>query len=319
MTSSLVASNVSVVMTIDANDYTELSKLGEFGKKIEAKFADKKDELNIRSIVYEDYTQGVQQFVKRNGKYSATIKIKANPSANTNKIQSTLDQYVDELLKGEFKDSSISVLDNGMAGEMEESYKSMGLALLVGFLLIYLVMVAIFQSFLMPFIILICVPLGFTGAFLLLAICGMPLSIPALIGLLILMGVVINNGILAVDYTNQARRDGLSVKEALVSAMHTRMRPIFMTALTTILAMVPMAFGWSFFNAGGSSDMIKPLAIVSIGGLLFGTITTLIVVPAFYSIFCRDKKVKPAVASVDSAVAEKPVMKTTKKSAKPVK
>lgn len=294
MTSSMVASDVSVTLSVDASDYTTaLTTLGQFGQALENKFADKMETLSIRSIVYESYASGVQQIVKQNGKYAATIKIKANPSANTNQIQTLLNQYVDELRQHEFKDASVTIIDNGMEGEMAESYSSMGMALLVGFMLIYLVMVAIFQSFLMPFIILICVPLGFTGAFLLLAMCGLPLSIPALIGLLILMGVVINNGILAVDYTNQARRDGLSVKEALVSAMHTRMRPIFMTALTTILAMVPMAFGWSIFNPGGSSEMVKPLAIVTIGGLLFGTITTLVVIPAFYAIFCHDKKVKP--------------------------
>ena len=83
------------------------------------------------------------------------------------------------------------------------------------------------------------------------------------------------------------------------------MRPIFMTALTTILAMVPMAFGWSLFNPAGSSAMMQPLAVVSIGGLLFGTVTTLIVVPAFYAIFCRDKK-------VSSATETAPVNETTK-------
>ncbi len=303
MASNMVADNVSVTLTVDNSDYNAaFTTLGEFGKKLDAKFADQKDALSIRSIVYESYDDGVQQILKQNGKYAAVITVKANPSADTNQIQTLLNQYVDELMRNDFKDAGVSILDNGMEGEINESYSSMALALLVGFLLIYLVMVAIFQSFLMPFIILICVPLGFTGAFLLLAMCGLPLSIPALIGLLILMGVVINNGILAVDYTNQARADGLSVKEALVSAMHTRMRPIFMTALTTILAMVPMAFGWSFFNPGGSSDMIKPLAIVSIGGLLFGTVTTLIVVPAFYAIFCKDKKVKST--TVQPALAE---------------
>jgi len=294
MASSLVSSDVAVTLTVDADDYsTAFDTLGKFGTAMEAKFADQIEELNIRSVVYESYEAGVQQIVKNNGKYAATITIKANASADTNKIQSLMNQYLDELMHSDqFKDSGVSVLGNGMQDQLDDSYSSMGVALIVGFLLIYLVMVAIFQSFLMPFIILICVPLGFTGAFLLLAMCGMPLSIPALIGLLILMGVVINNGILAVDYTNQARRDGLSVKEALVSAMHTRMRPIFMTALTTILAMVPMAFGWSLFNPGGSSAIMQPLAVVSIGGLLFGTVTTLIVVPAFYAIFCRDKKVK---------------------------
>ncbi len=294
MASSLMSNEISSTLSIDTDDYqTAFETLSDFGAALESKFAGKMDELEIRAVVYDKYDQGIKQIIKDNGKYATKITIKTNPSANTNEVQSLFNQYLDELLKSdEFKDKAISILDNGMEGEMADSYSSMGLALLVGFLLIYLVMVAIFQSFMMPFIILICVPLGFTGAFLLLTMCGMPLSIPALIGLLILMGVVINNGILAVDYTNQARRDGLSVKEALVSAMHTRMRPIFMTALTTILAMVPMAFGWSIFNPGGSSAMMQPLAVVSIGGLLFGTVTTLIVVPAFYAIFCRDKKVK---------------------------
>ena len=308
MASSMVSNNVSVTMTVDSDNYlTAFDTLGKFSQAVDAKFADQKEDLNIRAIVYENYADGVHQILKQNGKYAAKISVKANPSANTNKIQSLMNQYVDELLHGDFKEAGVSVLDNGMEGEMQESYQSMGMALLVGFALIYLVMVAIFQSFMMPFIILICVPLGFTGAFLFLFMAGMPLSIPALIGLLILMGVVINNGILAVDYTNQARADGLSVKEALVTAMHTRMRPIFMTALTTILAMVPMAFGWSFFNPGGSSDMIKPLAVVSIGGLLFGTITTLIVVPAFYAIFCRDKKNVAAKVRKNTKTAVKPV------------
>ncbi|MCQ2382163.1 MAG: efflux RND transporter permease subunit, partial [Clostridia bacterium] len=309
MVGSMVSSDVSVTLTVTSSDYEHaFTTLGKFGKALEEKFSEQKESLNIRSLVYDNYEQGVQQIAKQNGKYAATITVKANPSANTNKIQTLMDEYVDELLHNdEFKDESIKVLGNGMQDQINDSYQSMGLALLVGFILIYLVMVAIFQSFMMPFIILICVPLGFTGAFILLAMCGMPLSVPALIGLLILMGVVINNGILAVDYTNQARRDGLSVKEALVTSMHTRMRPIFMTALTTILAMVPMAFGWSLFNPGGSSDMIKPLAVVSIGGLLFGTITTLIVVPAFYAIFCRDKKVKTKQTTLSDKKVVEPV------------
>lgn len=298
MASGLMSNEVSVTLSVDASaSATETAYevacgvLDDFAVALENKFDGKFDELGIRSVVY-DQNKGIK-IVKSNGRYASTISIKANPSADTNQIQATLNQYLDELMgSDEFKDKSVSILSNGLEEQMTETYSSMGMALLVGFLLIYLVMVAIFQSFLMPFIILICVPLGFTGAFLLLAMCGMPLSLPALIGCLILMGVVINNGILAVDYTNQARRDGLSVKEALVSAIHTRLRPIFMTALTTILAMVPMAFGWSLFNPGGSGALMQPLAVVSIGGLLFGTITTLLVVPAFYAIFCRDKKAK---------------------------
>jgi len=308
MASGLMANEVSVTLTVDARaNATETAYevacgvLDDFSVALENKFADKMDELGIRAVIY-DQNKGVK-IVKSNGRYAATVSIKANPSADTTKIQSTLNQYLDELMNSDdFKDKSVSILDNGFEEQMTETYSSMGMALLVGFLLIYLVMVAIFQSFLMPFIILICVPLGFTGAFILLAMCNMPLSLPALIGCLILMGVVINNGILAVDYANQARRDGLSVKEALVASVRTRLRPIFMTALTTILAMVPMAFGWSFFNPGGSGALMQPLAVVSIGGLLFGTVTTLLVVPAFYAIFCRDKKAKIATAETEQPV-----------------
>ncbi len=299
MTQGLVASDVSVTMTIDAADAETAGQiLDQFGTALTAKFDDAlRADLKIKSVM-ANQTLG-QKIIKYNGKYKTDFTIKAYADADTNKIQSRLDALVKELMHSdEFKTYDLAILDTGMAQQMADTYTSMGMALLVGFLLIYLVMVAIFQSFLLPFIILICVPLGFTGAFLGLAICGMPLSMPALIGFLILMGVVINNGILAVDYTNQARRDGLSVKEALVAAMHTRMRPIFMTALTTILAMVPMAFGWSIFNSSSSATMMQPLAVVSIGGLLFGTVTTLLVVPAFYAIFCRDKKVKTKPATV---------------------
>ena len=303
---SFMAGEVSVTLTVDARANAtqtayEVSSgiLDQFSLALENKFAGQQEELGIRSIVY-DVNQG-SKIVKTNGRYATTVSIKANPSADTAKIQSTLNQYIEELTATEdFK--AITILNNDFAEQMTETYSSMGVALLVGFLLIYLVMVAIFQSFLMPFIILICVPLGFTGAFILLAMCGMPLSLPALMGCLILMGVVINNGILAVDYTNQARRDGLSVKEALVASIHTRLRPIFMTALTTILAMVPMAFGWSLFNPGGSGALMQPLAVVSIGGLLFGTVTTLFVVPAFYAIFCRDKKAKTTSAETKESV-----------------
>lgn len=291
MTGALVDSDVTVTIASGAGDIQQATdELTAFSRALEAKFTKElKDELNIKNVGGDASDFMIQKIDNRN---VMVFTIKAYANADTNKIQNKLDEFVKKLLQDEqFKDKDFSIIDDGMAKQMADSYSSMGVALLVGLLLIYLVMVAIFQSFLMPLIILICVPLGFTGAFILLVICGMPLSIPALIGFLILMGVVINNGILAVDYTNQARRDGLNVKEALVAAMNTRMRPIFMTALTTILALVPMALGFSLFNAGGSTALMQPLAVVSIGGLLFGTVTTLLVVPAFYAIFCKDKNV----------------------------
>lgn len=304
MTSSLVDNDVSVVVASDLDKLNDaMTSLQDLGKHLAAEFDSVKDELQIKATSgYENL--GVNQLVKYGNKNAMTFTIEAKSNANTNAIQEKLDTLLADYIKTH---TDLRVVDTGLQQQMIDAYTSMGTALIVGLLLIYLVMVAIFQSFLMPFIVLICVPLGFTGSFVLLAICGMPLSVPALIGFLLLMGVVINNGILAVDYTNQARRDGLSVKEALVAAMHTRMRPIFMTALTTVLAMIPMAFGWSIFNVGGSSALMQPLAVVSIGGLLFGTVTTLLVVPAFYALFCRDKKVKePTAQAATDTVVTKP-------------
>jgi HAE1 family hydrophobic/amphiphilic exporter-1 len=230
-----------------------------------------------------------------NKKFVSEVKIRIETGVQISEVQSKVDALVRDLLENDSVISAMNVgtiSNNGFAQQMSDTYSSLGIALAVGLLLIYLVMVAIFQSFVMPAIILICIPLAFTGSFIGLAICGMPLSIPALIGFLVLMGVIVNNGILAVDYTNQARRDGLKVKEALVASMHTRARPIFMTALTTILALLPTALGWSLFGDGSGTGLMQPVAVVSIFGLLFGTMTTLLVVPAFYAIFCKDKKEK---------------------------
>ncbi len=290
MTSSMMASDVSVTFASSKADITNsLNDLDNISESLVNKFNDNiKADLGIRVIEWEK-SNGLT-INKSDKKNTATITFKGTADADINEIQAQVDEFVDELLNGAYNGQELSVMEDGLAEQMAETYLSLGIALAIGFILIYLVMVAVFQSFLMPAIIMICVPLGFTGAFLGLFICGMPLSAPALIGMLILMGVIINNGILAVDYINQARKDGLSVKDAVFAAMHVRIRPIFMTALTTILALLPMALGLSFFNSGSSAELTQPLAVVSIGGLLFGTITTLLVIPAFYCIFCKDKK-----------------------------
>ena len=145
---------------------------------------------------------------------------------------------------------------------------------------IYLIMVAQFQSLLSPFIVMFTIPLAFTGGLLALWITGKPISIIAMLGFLMLAGVVVNNGIVFVDYVNQLRMEGVDKKEALIQTGRTRLRPILMTALTTILAMVTMALG-----IGDGAEMTQPMAIVTIGGLTYATLLTLLVVPVLYDIF----------------------------------
>ena len=146
-------------------------------------------------------------------------------------------------------------------------------------------MVAQFQSLLHPFIIMFTIPLAFTGGLFGLYIAGSEVSVIALIGFVMLSGIIVNNGIVLIDYINQLRAEGMEKKEAILTAGRTRLRPVLMTALTTILAMVTM-----IINNDMGSEMAKPMAIVTVGGLLYGTLLTLIVIPCVYDIFTGKKK-----------------------------
>ncbi|WP_251197750.1 efflux RND transporter permease subunit [Anaerotardibacter muris] len=170
-------------------------------------------------------------------------------------------------------------------GELENintMLEQMMLLLILGFVLIYLIMVAQFQSLLSPFIIILTVPLAFTGGFFALWFSGEGLTMLSMMGFAVLMGTVVNNGIVFVDYVNQLRRGGLEKHHALVAAGKTRMRPIMMTALTTILAMLPMVFSVAI-----GASMERGMALVVVGGLLYATFMTLYVVPIMYDLLYR--------------------------------
>ena len=177
-----------------------------------------------------------------------------------------------------------------MSGENEtitNAMEQLYLMLILALIFMYLIMVAQFQSLLSPFIIMFTIPLAFTGGFMGLVISGSELSVIALIGFVMLSGIIVNNGIVLVDYMNQLRSEGMEKREAILTAGKTRLRPVLMTALTTILALCTMVFS----NDMGS-EMAKPMSIVTIGGLVYGTLLTLIVIPCIYDIFTREKKEK---------------------------
>lgn len=174
-----------------------------------------------------------------------------------------------------------------MAGEDEtinDSMSQMVLMLLLAVVFIYLIMVAQFQSLLSPFIIMFTIPLAFTGGFIGLFVTGEPVSITSMLGFIMLAGLIVNNGIVLIDYINQMRREGAGKKEAIIEAGKTRLRPILMTALTTILAMSTSALS----NQQGAR-MMKPMAVAIIGGMIYGTLLTMIVIPCIYDAFNREK------------------------------
>ena len=164
----------------------------------------------------------------------------------------------------------------------------------LGVLLVYLIMVAQFQSFRSPFIVMFTIPLAFTGGFLALLIFNKEVSIISMIGLIILNGVVVNNGIVLVDYTNQLRARGMKKRAAIITAGATRMKPVLMTSITTILGLVVLAAGKT-----AGTDMMQPLALVCIGGLVYATLLTLLVVPVIYDIFNGEKYKFVRAADID--------------------
>ena len=170
-------------------------------------------------------------------------------------------------------------------GENETIMSAMNdllLMLLLGVVIVYLIMVAQFQSLLSPFIVMMTIPLAFTGGLLALVLTGFEISIVSMIGFVLLVGIIVNNGIVLIDCMNQLRTGGMERREAVVAACGMRLRPVLMTALTTILGLVPLAMGW-----GMGASLIQPVAIVSIGGLVYATFMTLFVVPAVYDSLCR--------------------------------
>ena len=186
------------------------------------------------------------------------------------------------------------------SGENEAIMDAMGQLLLMlglGVLLVYLVMVAQFQSLRSPLIVMFTIPLAFTGGFLALLISGIELSVVSLIGFVMLVGVIVNNGIVLVDYINQLRLSGMERREAIVEAGVTRLRPILMTSLTTILGLVVMAFGG---DAG--TALMQPVALVCIGGLLYATLMTLLVVPCMYQFYPRPKGYYVQITYNDNAM-----------------
>ena len=221
--------------------------------------------------------------IKHHGQ-SRTVSVKG--AVDDNYITSEVSSQVEKAISSYEPPAGYTVELNGENEATNEAIKQVGLMMVLAVLLMYLIMVAQFQGLLSPFIIMFTIPLAFTGGFLGLWISGSEVSVISMIGFVMLSGIIVNNGIVLVDYTNQLRTigQGMEKREAIVEAGRTRLRPILMTAITTVLGLVPMVVGKQM-----GSDMSRPMAIVVIGGLIYGTLLTLFVVPCMYDLFARKK------------------------------
>lgn len=194
---------------------------------------------------------------------------------------------------------------SGSVEDQQESFADLGLLLMIVSLLVYIVLASQFESLTYPFIIILTIPFAFIGSLILLSITGEPLGIMGLVGLVMLVGMVVKNGIVLIDYINLNRERGMSIITAVVDGGRSRLRPVLMTTLTTILGMIPMAIG-----TGQGSEMWQSLGVAIIGGMTFSTIITLILVPALYSVFGGNgvkrnrRKHRQKIVAIETATTE---------------
>ena len=193
-------------------------------------------------------------------------------STTKDKIQK---EVIDKYLSG-----TISMQESTSTKMMNEEFASLGQAIATAVFLVFVVMAAQFESLTYPFIIMFSLPFAFSGVFLALWISGNTLNVMSLIGAIMLIGIVVKNGIVLIDYISLNRERGMGIREAVVTGGHSRLRPVIMTTLTTILGMVPMAIG-----TGQGSEMWRPMGTAVIGGLTVSTILTLILIPVLYCVF----------------------------------
>ncbi|GAB3920366.1 hydrogenase expression protein [Microlunatus endophyticus] len=210
---------------------------------------------------------------RRNGQQSATVSL--TPSGdNLSAVNSDVTAALDQL----HLPSGVQTELGGVSSDQSDAFSQLGLALLVAIAIVYVVMVATFKSLVQPLILLVSIPFAAVGALIALVVTNTPLGVPSLIGLLMLVGIVVTNAIVLVDLVNHYRAAGESVQEALINGARRRLRPILMTAIATIFALIPMSLGLT----GGGVFISQPLAIVVVGGLVSSTVLTLILVPVLY-------------------------------------
>lgn len=283
---TVTLNGVTMAVTVE-NNADELTVENLLEMEFEASTMDSsgatvKQFIKLSDIAKAEETNTVDSISRENLSRYVTVSADIAEGYNATLLARALSDRLDSYIDSDALPYGYSVVLEGESSTVNDMVAQMVLLIGLGCLFIYLVMVAQFQSLLSPFIVLFTVPLAFTGGMIGLLVCGEQLSLLSLMGFAVLMGTVVNNGIVFVDYVNQLRMGGLDRRNALIATGKTRMRPILMTALTTILAMFQMIF---------SDDMAGQLgggmAIVIVGGMIYATAMTLIIVPVVYDILFK--------------------------------
>lgn len=232
-------------------------------------------EVKLSDVASVEETESLSSITRQNQKRYLTVSSEIADGYNVSLVSSD----VENALESYETPQGITFEISGENENIMDSMKQLVEMLLLGVMLVYMIMVAQFQSLKSPFIIMFTIPLAFTGGMLALLVTGFEISVISMLGFVMLCGIIVNNGIVLVDYINQLRLEGMERRKAIAEAGATRMRPIFMTSITTILGLIVMALG-----VGDGAEMMQPIAIVCIGGLLYATLLTLFVIPCLYDL-----------------------------------
>ena len=238
------------------------------------------EEFTLADVATIEETTTLTTINREDQKRYLTVSATLEDGYNVTLVTSDAEEVVADLTLPD----SVEIAFGGENEMIMDAMKQLILLLLLGMMLVYFIMVAQFQSLKSPFIVMFTIPLAFTGGFLALLISGFEVSIISMIGFVMLVGIIVNNGIVLVEYINQLRAEGMERREAILEAGVTRIRPILMTSLTTILGQIVMAMGSDI-----GTILVQPMAIVCIGGLLYATLMTLFVVPVIYDILCKNE------------------------------
>ena len=270
----LEGTNTAVVIEKPAGAVPDVQGLEDYIFEVEGQDGTM-TEVALADIAVIQESISLNAINRLNQRRYLTVSASLEDGENVTLVTAKAEKAMEQIDLGE----GVTYVFSGENETILEAVEQLLLLLLLGILLVYLVMVAQFQSLKSPFIVMFTIPLAFTGGFVALLLCGMEISVVSLIGFVMLVGIIVNNGIVLVDYINQLRQDGMERLNALVEAGKTRMRPILMTSITTVLGLMDMALSRAAGNA-----LMRPVAVVCIGGLLYATLMTLFVVPCIYDL-----------------------------------
>ena len=264
--------DINVIVRVAEKDRTRLSDLDSISMVTSSG-----TRIPLSSFAHIEESQAPVTIFRENQARILHITAKPLPGLSIGDVQSKVVKLIDENI---LKEEGVTISYSGDMEDMLEAIKSFGLIIILAAFLVFVVMASQFESLIDPFIVIFTIPLSFIGVIAIYAITGNQLNVVTIIGMLVLVGTIVNNGIVLVDYTNLLRKRGYELEEACIQAAKNRLRPILMSTLTTVISLAPMAF----FPGEGSASM-QPISLTVFGGMTFGSVMTLFLMPAIYFIF----------------------------------